>query len=202
MVFDVNVYLDIARLLGPPFSWARLASAAAMHSRSPVPHPSDPLVDSLRAVAACQSGLLAGDDPLEVWTSAHIDRIVRAKAQQPIRQNSDTGLGWSAGDARALVPDLIYRIVRDSSGGTLGDVFPNGNPPLDHEDGMVYGACRRISGDDPVAIVICVTRDQQFLDYYRAGRLDGHTRVVTPVQFVGFVRRSRFADSTRSMRPR
>lgn len=202
VVFDVNVYLDVARLLEAPFSWAGFSAAAAQHARTSVPHPSDPRVDSLRAVAACQSGVLAGDDPLEVWTSAHIDRLVRAKAQQPVSQGSGTGLGWSPEHAQALVADLVYGIVEDSSGGTLGDVTPDGNPPLDHEDGLVYGACRRLSGEDPVATVICVTRDRGFLGSYREGRLGGHTRVITPAAFVGFVRRSRFARVTRSMRPR
>lgn len=83
VVFDCNVYLDIACLLGPPFSWANFDAAAARAARQTVPHPVNPAVDSLRAVAACASGTFTGDETLEVWTNAHIDKLVRGKAVQP-----------------------------------------------------------------------------------------------------------------------
>lgn len=103
MVFDCNVYLDVASLIGSPFTWDKFDAAAARLARVPVPHPRDATFDSLRALAACTSGRFAGDEALEVWTSSHIDRIVRGKAAQSSTANPDTGyrgLGWDAQAAR------------------------------------------------------------------------------------------------------
>lgn len=145
VVFDCNVYLDAAGLLGPPFTWEKFDAAIAQLARVPVPHPTDRAFDSLRSIAACTSGRFAGEEMVEVWTSSHIDTVVRGKAQQSVDADPETGyrgLGWSGENAQKLVDELIYGIVERSDGGTLGDLFPDGNPPLDHEDGMIYGACR------------------------------------------------------------
>ena len=205
VVFDVNVYLDVAVHLGPPFSWDRFDAGVARASKDPVPHPSAYVVDSLRAVATCTSGRFAGDQPLEVWTNAHIDRLVRGKAMQSTTPDPVTklsGLGWAEDDAQALVVDLVGGITERSSGGTLGaGHYPDGNPPLDHEDGMVYGACRTLSGDDPLANVYCITRDGGFLRAYREHRLGGHSRVLPPAAFVALARAARARISMRAMRP-
>lgn len=198
VVFDVNVYLDIARLLGPPFRWEDFERTSAQKFRSPPPSPS--AADSLRAIAMCTSGFFAGDDPVEVWTNAHIEGLVRRKAQES-RSGSKSGLGWTAADAQTLVDDLIEGLLRRSNGGTLGANFPDGNPPLDHEDGMVFGACRQLSGNDPVAHVYCVTRDQSFLDCAREGRLSSHSRVLTPAALAAAMRAARNARSIGKMRP-
>lgn len=206
IVFDVNVYLDVARHLGPPFSWEEFADAAARTSRHPFPYKADYSVDSLRAIAMCTSGRFAGDEPVEVWTNAHIDGLVRRKAEQPVEPDPVSGLrglGWSTSDAQGLVTELVQGLTEKSSGGTLGaGHFPDGNPPLDHEDGMVYGACRFLAGDDPLAHVYCVTRDRGFLDAYRAGRLGGHSIVLTPAQAVGLMRRARTQLAVRDLRSR
>lgn len=112
------------------------------------------------------------------------------------------GLGWPADYAHALVADLISGITSRSNGGTLGNHYPDGNPPLDHEDGMVYGACRAWAGDDPLAQVYCVTRDKGFLMAYRDKRLTDHSRVMTPSTFVQLIRLARSQASMRRMGPR
>jgi hypothetical protein len=206
VVFDVNVYLDVANLLGPPFTWEKFDAAAATVARERVPHPDNPEYDSLRATAACTSGRFAGLETLEVWTNAHIDKTVRGKAQQSITPDPDTGyagLGWESRDAHGLVTDLIGGLIARSSGGTLGDTYPHGNPPLDHEDGMVSGACRQLVGDDPLCSVYCVTRDKGFLKAYSDGGLDENSRVINPVQLVGLVRgaRARYGMSRMGPRP-
>jgi hypothetical protein len=98
VVFDVNVYLDVADLLGPPFTWGKFDANAAGVAKENVPHPDDPAYDSLRAIAVCTSGKFAGPETLEVWTNTHIDKTVRAKAQQSAIPDPDTGyrgLGWA-----------------------------------------------------------------------------------------------------------
>ena len=94
---------------------------------------------------------------------------------------------------------MIHGLAERSGGGTLGALFPHGNPPLDHEDGMVYGACRALSGDDPLANVYCVTRDRGFLEAYRDGLIGRYGRVITPSTFVSLVRVARFHHSMRRL---
>ncbi len=202
VVFDCNIYLDAARLLGAPFTWGDFDAAVARLARAPVPHPDDRAFDSLRAMAACTSGRFAGEELLEVWTCSHVDIIVRGKARQSATTDPRTGyrgLGWSNGHSQALVDDLIYGLVDRSGGGTLGDQFPDGNPPLDHEDGMVLGACRSLAGEDPLAQVYCVTRDRGFIEAYQRGSLGNHSRVLSPSAFVVLVRTARLHFSMRRM---
>lgn len=202
LVLDCNIYLDVARAVGPPFAWDRFDAIVARMAREPVPHPAGQHMDSLRVVAMCTSGVFAGDEPVEVWTNAHIERIVLGKAMQsttPDPETGNRGLGWSRDDAETLTGVLISDLTGWSSGGTLGSShMPDGNPPLDHEDGMVYGACRRLAGDDPLARVYCVTRDRDFLKRYQEGELDAHSKVLTPAKLVAAMRtlRGKYAMKT------
>lgn len=204
VVFDCNVYLDVAHLLGPPFSWDRFETAVARVVKESVPHPRDRAYDSLRAIATCASGRFVGDETVEVWTNAHIDKIVRGKAVQPTAPDPVTGyrgLGWTPHDAQSLVTDLIYGIAQRSNGGSLGDHVPDGHPPLDYEDGMVYGACRRLVGEDPLARVYCVTRDKGFLKARKEKYLTDHSTVLAPAEFVALTRRARAQYSMKQIRP-
>lgn len=201
-VFDCNIYLDVAELLGPPFSWDSFDAATARIAREPVPHPDDRAYDSMRAIASCTSGNFAANEPLEVWTNAHIDKMVRGKAIHPVTpaENGRAGLGWDPDEAQWLVDALVHGVVQDSSGGSLGESFPAGNPPLDHEDGMVYGACRQLAGEDPLAKVYCITRDRGFLKAARGGQLGDHAIVITPSSFVQLVRAARAQFSVRQIK--
>ncbi|MEV4838196.1 hypothetical protein AB0K05_27035 [Nonomuraea sp. NPDC049486] len=204
VVFDVNVYLDVASLLGPPFTWDKASAAAASVAREPVPHRSDLAYDSLRAIAACTSGRFAGLEPLEVWTNAHIDKMVRSKAQQPVLPDPQTGyrgLGWGRNDAQTLVTELIGGLTAQSLGGTLGDTSPDGNPPLDHEDGLVYGACKWLAGDDPLCAVYCVTRDKGFIAAHSNGSLNKHSYVLAPTRFLLLLRAARAQYAIQKTRP-
>lgn len=201
VIFDCNVYLDVARTLGEPYTLQDFNKRAAQVGSDVVPHP-NPHNDSLRAIAACTSGRFAGAETLEVWTSDHIDRMVRNKAMHPTTEDPASGfrgLGWSQANAEDLVDDLVYGVVNASGGGTIGQTFPDGNPPLDHEDGLVYGACREVMRADALCRIYCVTNDQPFLADYRAGRLPGHAIVLAPAQFLGLVRAARAGAGARSI---
>ena len=66
---------------------------------------------------------------LEVWTSAHIDRLVISKALEVVRDRA--GRRWTQATAEGLVEDFLYQVLDDTGGGTVGDiVVPMGNPPL------------------------------------------------------------------------
>lgn len=194
VVFDVNIYLDVAALLGSPFTWGKFDEAVASLARVPVPHPINAAYDSLRAIAISTSGRFKGAETLEVYTNSHIDKMVRGKTQQPTKLDATTGyrgLGWGREDANGLVTDLIDGLLERSVGGTLGDTFPDGNPPLDHEDGMVYGACKVLAGNDPLSTMYCVTRDNGFIAASKDGKLANHTKVLHPTIFLQLVRAAR-----------
>lgn len=202
LVLDCNIYLDIARTLGPPFDWERFDEAAAKMARTSPPHPDGHHMESLRLVAMCTSGRFAGDETIEVWTNDHINRVVRYKAMEPTKPHPQTrsaGLGWSAEDAETLVTSLIGDLTSWSSGGTLGATVPNSTPPLDHEDGMVYGACKLLAGTDPLAEVYCATRDRDFLNASANGKLEGCSRVMTPAILTAAIRQARIKASMRAM---
>ena len=197
VVFDVNVYLDVADLLGPPFTWEKFNAAAARYQATPVGR--DRRVDSLRSLALTTTGRFAGPHLLQVWTSDHIEELVATKASQPAIADhpDDRGLGWTADEADDLVEDLIWAIVYDKSGGGRcpNVEIPYGCPPLSHEDGIVYRTAEQCGEDG--AIRYCVTSDTQF----RCAVLPGAITVLYPREWVALVRKSRFAASAPPRRP-
>lgn len=196
------MYLDVARLLNRPFGWAHLAQVAAQQMREPLPHPRSHMYDSLRALAISTSGRLVDNEALEVWTSDHIDDTVEYIAAQPTRPPAGgaRGLGWTPEEADELVEHLVHRVVTESGGGSVGSIpHPDGNPPLDHEDGLVLGACRELVTIDLLANVYCVTGDGGFLRAASEGRLPDHSKVMSPAKFVAMVRRTRQLAATQAM---
>jgi hypothetical protein len=151
------------------------------------------MFDSVRAIATTLSGRFAGQESLEVWTSDHIDDTVEFKAAQAIPD----GLGWSANAAADLVTDLVGEVVVRSHGGSVPVQFSYGSPPLDHEDGLVYRTASEAGDPNVYYERYCVTRDRGF----RLATLPGLITVLTPREFVSFVRLSRQAMAT-SIMPR
>jgi hypothetical protein len=197
VVYDVNVYLDVAELLGSPFSWSKFNDAAALHQSTPLRGP-DRRVDSLRALALATTGRFAGPQPLQVWTSDHIDGLVATKACQPLiaEHPDDRGLGWTRAQAEDLVEDLVWDLVFGMSGGGSLDVTTSyGSPPLSHEDGLVYRTAERCGLEKTIRY--CVTNDKQF----RQAELPGSIDVLYPHEWILLVRRSRFAASAPRPKP-
>jgi hypothetical protein len=198
VVFDVNVYLDVAELLGAPFTWQKFNEAAAKYQSTPLQR-ADRRVDSLRALALATTGRFAGPHALQVWTSDHIDGLVATKAAQPLVADhpDDKGLGWSDEDAERLVDDLVWTLVYDKSGGGACQniEIPYGSPPLSHEDGIVYRTAEQCGEEG--AIRYCVTNDREF----RMAELPGDIAVLYPHEWISLVRKSRFAASAPRPKP-
>jgi hypothetical protein len=200
VVFDANVYLDVARLVGEPFSWTRFNEIAAQLSTVNVPHPTDRANDSLRAIATTMSGRFVGVEPLQVWTSDHIDNLVGRKASQQTSAqiDEDRGLGWSEENAESLVYDLVGDLVfLLSKGESVGEVqIAYASPPLSHEDGCVYRTVEAAGSGSIFYRRYCVTRDKDF----RTARLPGDITVLYPWEWVEFVRKAKNIYAASAMR--
>jgi len=186
VVPDVNVFLDVASLLGPDWDWKNLSAAVGQYPWTPA-RSQDRRVDSLRALIFLRSGELVGDHIMETWTSDHILRLVRAKAEQSSTAAiaEDRGLGWSHEQSVRLL-DLVYETVESSGGDQINVRIPYGNPPLSHEDGLVY-ATARDAEPDMFVHRYCLTHDNHF----RKASLPGDITMLYPHEFVSFVQRAR-----------
>lgn len=191
VVFDVNVYLDVASLLGPPFTWDRLREKAREVSALPVPSVEDERIDSIRAVSYCLDGQVVPGEALEVWTSAAIDELVYFKAIQPTdgATPEDRGLGWAEEDAGDLLEGVVRDLVYDFTTGSAveGIEAHSWAPPLSHEDGRVFQTAFK-AGDDELSPRICVTRDE---DFRLARGLPPRVDMMYPHEFVQYIRDAR-----------
>ncbi len=214
VVFDVNIYLDVARLLGAPFSWDRYQAFLRDNRSAYVPNGSSSAIDSAFAISHSLSGEFSGGVGLQVWTSNHIDNLVMTKAGQPSREelearaafgqsvrDEDCGLGWTSEASELLVHDLVYTVVYDETdGGSVGDItFPIGNPPLDHEDGKVFATARmagcEVAGEQ--CVTYCVTRDHGFR--HPKTPLPRTVTVLYPHEWIALLRKARY--TARSAKP-
>lgn len=201
IVFDANVFLDAARAVGEPFSWAGLQAVVAGEQAAPFPHP-DRLVNTCRALALGASGRMTPKVCAQVWTSDHIDGLVRHKAHQPDDPSLEPtrrGLGWSWENADDLVTDLVWHVVSGSGGDTSGYVYvPRDSPPLEHEDGLVYATASDAFDGDSTCDRVVVTSDRDFYNY--ACGKTSYPRAMTPSQYVELVRRMRRLEALQPMR--
>jgi hypothetical protein len=145
VVVDVNVYLDLARLIGPAFSWNAFDALMEIQASEPNPHRSDARIDSLKAIASLRLGRSPSNVPTEVWTSDHINLTAAFKLSQAIDSPDvrDRGLGWSKEVAQHFIDEAIWGLVDQSEGDSVGEIIGSyGSPPLDHEDGRVLATAR------------------------------------------------------------
>jgi hypothetical protein len=204
VVFDVNIYLDVADLLGPPFTWEKFDAAAVTYRHAQLPN-SNRQIDSLRALAVSQSGRLVANQPLEIWLSNHIEALILTKARQPKNQATPelSGLGWTGVESESILEDLARDLAYErTNGGSVGDVqVPAGTPVLSHEDGMVLAAAYAAPTDTEGAHYdrYCVTQDR---DFRRAmAELRGDVTIMYAYEWVNFIRRvRRAAGNTRILK--
>lgn len=170
VVLDANVLLDVATLVGEPFTWSKFDAIAAA---APGTHAGA----SVRAVQLLRGGQHPDGRRIEVWTSDHIDQLVAVKAHQSRTANDerDRGLGWSRENAQGLVDALVVDLLQDTGGDSVGTVqISYGSPPLSHEDGCVYATARAAGHEGVFYDRVCLTRDRFFLEASLPGLIDVH----------------------------
>ncbi|MBN7559866.1 hypothetical protein [Mycobacteroides abscessus] len=190
VVFDVNIYVDLAELIEQPFDWGKLEAAAAGYWNDPLPHHRNARYDSLRAVLMSKSGHVGTGERLEVWTSEHIDNLVIKKVQQ--KAVDTTNSAWTPRNAMDLHDELVNTLVYDMTrGGSVGRVLdPLNHPPLDHEDGCVMRTVES-AGDMPESPRYCITRDGPFREAFRRNELEPSVQVLYPHEWVIALRQAR-----------
>lgn len=187
VVFDVNVYLDVARILGPTSTLDTFLELAVKHANDPLPHHRDAALDSLRALAISKSGNYAPGVRLEIWFGQHLDDTTYFKLIQGTSagdHQEDRGFGWSADDANDFMERLVEPFWKDADTFVAGDPIGYETPPLDHEDGCVYATARDAGSEEYFYERFCVTRDADF----RNAALNGDIEVMHPHEWVSHVR--------------
>lgn len=188
-VFDVNVYLDAARLVGTPFTWAKFEAAAKTYASSYIPSYDAAGRDSLVALWMAFGGNFVPGDPLEVWSSDHIENLIFLKASQPDNPQlhaHDRGMGWSWTDANAILSELHDRLVPASSSIVVRN--PAGPITLGRDDGLVLATA--VDAGHHLNVKYCVTKDKEFR---QIGDPRGRVLVLYPHEFVQLIRKSRQA---------
>lgn len=190
VVFDVNIYVDIAGLVASPFNWADFTSVAGQVMNHPAPHNENAAYDSLRAVAMSATGQVGTGEALEVWTSEHIDKLTISKVRSEVVDR--TGAPWSEEHAVNFHDELVNTLVFDlTRGGSVGRILdPADSPPLDHEDGCVMRTAIA-AGAVVESRRYCVTRDGPFRTAFLEEQLEPSVEVLYPSEWIEILRRAR-----------
>lgn len=162
VVFDVNVYIDVARQCGPSFTWETLPSSSFDDVET------DHQRGAQYALRIAREGRYIGPIALELWTSTHITDMVVTKLISE--------LNWDDSDAERYGQEMLDQCYR-TRGAELTVGIARQSPPLDHEDGLVFATA--------------VASQAQFLvsndaDFVAVDRING-VEVMTPHQWACFV---------------
>lgn len=184
-VFDINVWLEVAKLLGPGAGANRRRQIEETISRKPFPNSKDSGVDSFRAWQYGASGVFAGPLRLRVLISDEMLRVLFTKLVQSMTDHRKDyrGLGWNTDEADDFLRDAVLSFAKAPDGSTFMEPLgPELCPPLDREDGMVLAAVRAAGAH------YLVTNDRTFA-YALEGRKEySHTLTVfRPHSFVRHV---------------
>jgi hypothetical protein len=199
VMFDVNVYLDLAQLfqVAPADLSASFGQALRRFSDLGVyPHPcyrdDNRPIDSLRATAlACDLGAAKvtataarrAEPGWAVCVSDHIVTTVLYKLQH------GDNFGWPAAEAGRFIRSVVVPMARRTSGAYVKVVDPLHCPPLDREDGLVMASAIAAQA------MLLVTCDGPFVE--ESCQLGVTVEFCN--QFIDRVLRSRRASDARSV---
>ncbi|WP_408929953.1 hypothetical protein ACKFR8_09925 [Corynebacterium axilliensis] len=184
VVLDCNIILTLASHFDGSFTPSEVKALVA---RSAVRATSQPILNAARAFMLATRGETFTGQPISFVTSRHILNTVIHKATQPSQgpTQEQQGLGLHRRVAEDL-SDFFENLSMDSFGSVIEphQQVAENTPPLDHEDGMVYGLCRFLSGMDSRFHVWCVTSDRDFIAHAKTFERANFIRVVAPGEFV------------------
>lgn len=169
VTLDVNIYLTVARELGPGFTDAEFMASVSDAS----PCDTD--------VFAVFQGLMKpypDGGLVEVWTGQHIIETALYKAMLPLNGPTveQSGLGWSDEQAQSIA-NLILGIKTSTHGGFVRDNGTYMHPPMDYEDGCVMQCAKTAHPDLNLCHRYCITNDYGMI---KAARRSEHVKVVSP----------------------
>lgn len=191
MVFDCNVYLDIARLLGPPFTWERFVERAELGA---VPGYRSDGLDSAIALGYTRSGTFVTGQPLTVWSSHYIEQAVTVMAQAS-KTSEYPGLELTEAESDSLFHEVIDHLVPAKQ---VVDVdTPDGPGALSRDDGLVFATA--VNAGHHLNHKYLITKDKGFREL---GDPTGRVTVLYPHQFIGLLRDSRRLAAGGGPRPR
>ena len=202
VIFDINVYMDVCRLLGPGFVWDDVVAKVAQYKNQPGTH-RNPEVNSLRAIAICTSGTFCDGVPLHVWFSDLMEATLLVKLTQPVKgpTKEKSGLGWSREDAEQVLRELVKPLLEVTEGAYTEHTTVEGHPPLEHEDAQVWTAARYAGHEDELPPRRwMVTNDVRVCQADRA-TLPGVVRI-DPAGFWTIVHKRRALDFRAKMAPK
>lgn len=184
VVFDMNIYIDVARLVKEPFSRQTMQIKVMGHKHNPDSNP-NPLISSAQVVGICASGVFAGSQKLQVWTNSWIENGVVRVAKRP---RNERGLGWSEGNAELLRTDLIHDTVVTPSGGRSVPADKTANyAGLSWDDSQVLHTALHVLRLSPDSTSICLTNDKEFRNTDSCGPVT----MLTPEEFLLLIRTAR-----------
>jgi hypothetical protein len=184
VVFDMNIYLDVARLVKELFSRETLQTKLMIHRYNSDSSP-ESLISSAQVVAICASGVFAGTQKLQVWTNSWIENGVVKVAKRP---RNESGLGWSAINAESLRMDLIHDTVITPSGGHSVPADKTANyDGLSWDDSQVLHTAHHVLKLSPYSTSICLTNDKKFRNTDSCGSVT----MLVPDEFLYLIREAR-----------
>ena len=161
VIFDCNIYIDVAEALG--FD----ASLANLRNFRTASRPLQAEIDAFQCVLAGKFGPY----DLKLGSSLHIkDTVQHELSRLP---------EWSESSAKSFLDQFHENLVDIMLTGFIGEEHV---PPLDHEDGVVFGTCHEIRNTPGIVQTILVTRDKQFADSFKD--VPSHTTVLHPIGFM------------------
>lgn len=175
VVFDLNVYLDVARLIDEPYSKSKLQLKMLNQPTAPTRQEANQFASG-KAVLFCSTGIFAGLQKVEVWTNTWIEKGIVRMAQ---RQPHQDGLGWSEVGAKGLYQDLLMdSLVKPSKGQSLQADKRAKYGDLSWDDSQVLHTALQAASFG--RRTYCVTGDREF----RRTTVSNSVEMLTPTELV------------------
>lgn len=197
VVADCNIFLNVVNHLRRPMSRDLEEEIGALRREIVVERQKASSDQNRLFVESAQLLVMAArrsaPDGLsvELHCSDHIQDVTHRKITHPTTalQPEDRGLGLSQVIADSITDEFIPALVATTAGALwrAGTHTSDKNPPLDHEDGMVYGLCRHLSGLDAFSTVWCITFDRGFREQAANFERAKFIIVVEPREFIRHV---------------